>query len=64
MPGGVIILLLCLGLGAWFLLGEKSSLWDKLMIIFLIVFVYVFVMICTGVGSIEEIFKPVLKLFN
>lgn len=64
MPPGLIVILFVLSLGAWFLLGEKRTVKEKIQLIFVLVFLYIFSMVALGARTPKEIFSPVLKIFG
>ncbi len=58
----VLLIIMGLSLGAWFLLDESTSVFEKLMSIVLVIFIYVFAMICTGASSVDQILAPIMSL--
>lgn len=59
MPRKLIIFLVILLLGTWFIVDEDRSLIDKIMLIFVIIAVYVIFRILTG-ANLPEIIAPIL----
>jgi len=63
MPIKYIIMIVCMSLGAWILLGEKSSVKDKITMIIAVIFLYFVYRYMTG-SSIDEILAPLGKVFG
>ena len=60
MPKKLLILLVVLILGSWFLVDEKRSFVEKLMTILTVIALYVAVRLMTG-ATIYEILAPLLS---
>ncbi len=58
MPKQLIIIGCLLAMGAWFLLGEKRSFFEKLLLLSAMIFVYVVYRILSG-ATPHEIIAPI-----
>ena len=57
MSKQLIIIGILLTLGAWFLLGEKRSVFEKISLIIVIIFVYVAYRLMSG-STLQQILQP------
>lgn len=57
IPQGLLVIIIILILGSWFLLGEKKSFLEKLSMLIAALFVYVAYRIMTG-STMDEIIAP------
>lgn len=63
VPKPMIIIGIVLLLGSWFLLVERQSFWEKIMIIAVIAVIYFSFQIMTG-STFEQAFAPIKYLFS
>ena len=61
IPKEIIVILSILFIGCWFMVDEKSSVFEKISFIFVIAFVYVAFRMMTG-ASFHDVISPLFNL--